>query len=63
MKTKTKEGKLNPEWNETFELEALEGDEVEVQNYPDLDYWLENNFTKNFRFELILDIFTLVLTL
>ena len=38
MKTKTKEGKLNPEWNETFELEALEGDEVEVQNYPDLDY-------------------------
>ena len=28
QKTKAKEGKLNPEWNETFEFEAFEGDEV-----------------------------------
>ena len=29
-KTKTKEGKLNPEWNETFTFTALEGDEVKL---------------------------------
>lgn len=28
VKTKVQSGKLNPEWNQTFEMDALEGDEV-----------------------------------